>query len=118
MNISRVERTACLARPPTKSCRNRHCPAKAAAEDWLADRDTELLGVPYCHMALTLPGDQRTDAPPDRVLREDVEASYLRIGNHEADAFGIKPQTILLPLILAVLSQTGLTPSTLTPMPR
>ena len=32
------------------SCRNRHCPK------WLADRQAELLPVPYFHVVFTLPG--------------------------------------------------------------
>ena len=40
------------------SCRNRHCPkcqglARAA---WLADRQADLLPVPYYHVVFTLPG--------------------------------------------------------------
>ena len=40
------------------SCRNRHCPKcqGAAAKDWLADREAELLPVPYYHLVFTLPG--------------------------------------------------------------
>jgi hypothetical protein len=39
------------------SCRNRHCPRcqGAAAQDWLADRQAELLPVPYFHVVFTLP---------------------------------------------------------------
>jgi hypothetical protein len=39
------------------SCRNRHCPKcqGAAAKEWLADRETELLPVPYFHVVFTLP---------------------------------------------------------------
>ena len=39
------------------SCRNRHCPKcqGAAAREWLAERETELLPVPYFHMVFTLP---------------------------------------------------------------
>lgn len=39
------------------SCRNRHCPKcqGAAAKDWLADREAELLPVPYYHVVFTLP---------------------------------------------------------------
>ena len=39
------------------SCRNRHCPKcqGAAAKDWLADREAELLPVPYYHIVFTLP---------------------------------------------------------------
>ena len=40
------------------SCRNRHCPKcqGAAARDWLADREVELLPVGYFHVVFTLPG--------------------------------------------------------------
>ncbi len=39
------------------SCRNRHCPKcqGAAAKDWLAARQAELLPVPYYHIVFTLP---------------------------------------------------------------
>jgi Putative transposase/Transposase zinc-binding domain len=39
------------------SCRNRHCPKcqGAAARDWLAERQAELLPVPYFHVVFTLP---------------------------------------------------------------
>ena len=39
------------------SCRNRHCPKcqSAAAKQWLADREAELLPVPYYHVVFTLP---------------------------------------------------------------
>jgi Putative transposase/Transposase zinc-binding domain len=40
------------------SCRNRHCPKcqGAAAKQWLAEREAELLPVPYFHVVFTLPG--------------------------------------------------------------
>jgi len=39
------------------SCRNRHCPKcqGAAAKDWLAEREADLLPVPYYHVVFTLP---------------------------------------------------------------
>jgi len=39
------------------SCRNRHCPKcqGAAAKSWLAEREAELLPVPYFHVVFTLP---------------------------------------------------------------
>jgi len=39
------------------SCRNRHCPKcqAAAAKQWLAERQAELLPVPYFHVVFTLP---------------------------------------------------------------
>jgi hypothetical protein len=40
------------------SCRNRHCPKcqGAAAREWLATREADLLPVPYYHVVFTLPG--------------------------------------------------------------
>jgi len=39
------------------SCRNRHCPKcqGAAAKQWLAERQADLLPVPYYHIVFTLP---------------------------------------------------------------
>jgi len=39
------------------SCRNRHCPKcqGAAAREWMEDRESELLPVPYFHIVFTLP---------------------------------------------------------------
>jgi hypothetical protein len=39
------------------SCGNRHCPKcqGAAAREWLAQREAELLTVPYYHVVFTLP---------------------------------------------------------------
>ena len=39
------------------SCRNRHCPKcqGVAAKEWLAEREAELLPVPYYHVVFTLP---------------------------------------------------------------
>jgi hypothetical protein len=43
------------------SCRNRHCPKcqGSAAAQWLADRQAELLPVPYFHLVFTLPAPLR-----------------------------------------------------------
>src|SRR5499433_716783 len=43
------------------SCRNRHCPKcqAAASRRWLADREAELLPVPYFHVVYTLPSELR-----------------------------------------------------------
>src|ERR1700704_6164606 len=46
--------------PPTiayNSCRNRHCPKcqGAAAREWMAAREAELLPIPYFHVVFTLP---------------------------------------------------------------
>ena len=39
------------------SCRDRHCPKcqAVAAKEWLAEREAELLPVPYYHVVFTLP---------------------------------------------------------------
>ena len=39
------------------SCRNRHCPKcqGAVAKQWLAEREAELLPVPYFHVVFTVP---------------------------------------------------------------
>ena len=39
------------------SCRNRHCPKcqGLARAEWLADRQAELLPVPYFHVVFTVP---------------------------------------------------------------
>jgi hypothetical protein len=39
------------------SCRNRHCPKcqGGAAREWLAEREKELLPVPYFHVVFSLP---------------------------------------------------------------
>ena len=41
------------------SCRNRHCPKRqgAAARDWLAAREADLLPVGYFHLVFTLPAE-------------------------------------------------------------
>jgi hypothetical protein len=41
------------------SCRNRHCPRcqGAAAQDWLAAREADLLPVGYFHVVFTLPAE-------------------------------------------------------------
>jgi len=43
------------------SCRNRHCPKcqGAASRRWLAEREAELLPVPYFHVVYTLPSQLR-----------------------------------------------------------
>jgi hypothetical protein len=46
-----------LTRIAYNSCRNRHCPKcqGAARAEWLAERQAELLPVPYFHVVFTLP---------------------------------------------------------------
>jgi hypothetical protein len=48
-----------LVRHAYNSCRNRHCPKcqGLARAQWLADRQEELLPVPYFHVVFTLPAE-------------------------------------------------------------
>ena len=53
------------------SCRNRHCPKcqGAAAQAWLAEREAELLPVPYFHVVFTLPSASRRHRLPEQGRR-------------------------------------------------
>jgi hypothetical protein len=55
-HVERCEDCAHL-RISYNSCGNRHCPKcqAAAAKEWLADRQAELLPVPYFHVVFSLP---------------------------------------------------------------
>jgi hypothetical protein len=55
-HVARCEDCACTT-IAYNSCRNRHCPKcqGAAAREWLAAREAELLAVPYYHVVFTLP---------------------------------------------------------------
>jgi hypothetical protein len=54
------------------SCRNRHCPKcqGAAAKQWLAEREADLLPVPYYHLVFTLP------APISDIAYQNKSAIY------------------------------------------
>src|SRR5258708_4983186 len=56
------------------SCRNRHCPKcqGAAAKDWLAAREAELLPVPYYHMVFTLPAPIGAIAYENKAVIYDI----------------------------------------------
>jgi len=47
------------SRAAYNSCRNRHCPKcqNATREQWLADRQADLLPVPYFHVVFTVPAE-------------------------------------------------------------
>ena len=56
-HVARCENETCAHTTISyNSCRNRHCPKcqGAAAKDWLAEREAELLPVPYFHVVFTL----------------------------------------------------------------
>jgi putative transposase/transposase-like zinc-binding protein len=56
------------------SCRNRHCPKcqGAAAKQWLAEREAELLPVPYYHVVFTLPAAIADIAYQNKALVYDI----------------------------------------------
>jgi hypothetical protein len=56
------------------SCRDRHCPKcqGAAAAKWLADREAELLPVPYFHVVYTLPSQLRDIAYQNKRVIYDL----------------------------------------------
>ena len=56
------------------SCRNRHCPKcqGAAAKEWLAAREAELLPVPYFHVVYTLPAAIRDIAYQNKAVIYDL----------------------------------------------
>jgi hypothetical protein len=57
-HVARCENDKCgYTQIAYNSCRNRHCPKcqGAAAREWLAAREAELLPVPYFHVVFSLP---------------------------------------------------------------
>jgi hypothetical protein len=56
------------------SCRNRHCPKcqGAAAKQWLAERESELLPVPYYHVVFTLPAPISDIAYQNKAVIYDI----------------------------------------------
>src|SRR4029077_12377345 len=56
------------------SCRNRHCPKCQgnAAKEWLAEREAELLPVPYFHVVFTLPAALRDIAYQNKAVVYDL----------------------------------------------
>jgi Transposase zinc-binding domain/Putative transposase len=61
-HVARCENAACgQTLIAYNSCRNRHCPKcqAAASRRWLAEREAELLPVPYFHLVHTLPSKLR-----------------------------------------------------------
>jgi hypothetical protein len=79
-----VERcTECgLVRIAYNSCRNRHCPKcqGAARAAWLAERQAELLPVPYFHVVFTLP------APAAEIGFQNKAAVYAILFKAAAEA--------------------------------
>jgi hypothetical protein len=74
-HVARCENTACEHMLIAYcSCRNRHCPKcqAAASRRWLADREAELLPVPYFHVVYTLPSKLRDIAYQNKSVIYDL----------------------------------------------
>ena len=59
-HVVRCENSACgLTTIAYNSCRNRHCPKcqGSQAREWMEDRASELLPVPYFHIVFTMPAE-------------------------------------------------------------
>jgi len=83
------------------SCRNRHCPKcqAAAAKDWLAEREAELLPVPYYHMVFTLPAPISAIAYQNKAVIYDIlfKASAEALLTIAADQSTSAPESAPLP---------------------
>src|SRR3982750_4914664 len=74
-HVARCENVACgHTLISYNSWRNRHCPSGrgAAARRWLADREAELLPVPYFHVVYTLPSELRDIAYQNKRVVYDL----------------------------------------------
>ena len=74
-HVTRCENGACGHTVISfNSCRNRHCPKcqASAAAKWLADREAELLSVPYFHVVYTLPSQLRDIAYQNKRVIYDL----------------------------------------------
>ena len=74
-HVARCENAACgHTEIAYNSCRNRHCPKcqGAASRRWLAEREAELLPVPYFHVVYTLPSELRDIAYQNKRMVYDL----------------------------------------------
>ena len=78
--MSSSARIAALIRIAYNSCRNRHCPKcqGLARAEWLAERQAELLPVPYFHVVFTLPAPVGRDRLPEQGRRSMPSCSARR----------------------------------------
>jgi Putative transposase/Transposase zinc-binding domain len=74
-HVERCENEKCsYTRIAFNSCRNRHCPKcqGAAAKEWLAEREAELLPVPYFHVVFSLPAQIADIAYQNKAVIYDI----------------------------------------------
>ena len=89
------------------SCRNRHCPKcqGAAAKEWLAEREAELLTVPYFHAVFTLPARIAAIAYQNKAVVYDL---LLKVSAETLLAIAADPQRLGARIgILSVLHTWG-----------
>jgi ssDNA-binding Zn-finger/Zn-ribbon topoisomerase 1 len=89
------------------SCRNRHCPKcqGAAAKEWLAEREAELLPVPYFHVVFTLPARIADIAYQNKAVIYDL---LLKVSAETLIAIAADPQRLGARIgILSVLHTWG-----------
>jgi hypothetical protein len=74
-HVARCENENCgYTQIAYNSCRNRHCPKcqGAAAREWLAEREAELLPVPYFHVVFSLPAQIADIAYHNKAVIYDI----------------------------------------------
>jgi hypothetical protein len=74
-HVERCENDKCgYTRIAFNSCRDRHCPKcqGAAAKEWLAERQAELLPVPYFHVVFSLPAPIAEIAYQNKAVIYDI----------------------------------------------
>ena len=74
-HVARCENENCgYTQIAYNSCRNRHCPKcqGAAAREWLAAREAELLPVPYFHVVFSLPAQIADIAYHNKAVIYDI----------------------------------------------
>src|SRR6516162_6109826 len=74
-HVARCQNEACgYTTIAYNSCRNRHCPKcqGAAAREWLAEREAELLPVPYFHVVFSLPAQIADIAYQNKAVIYDI----------------------------------------------
>jgi len=89
-HVARCENASCAyTQIAYNSCRNRHCPKcqGAAAREWLAAREAELLPVPYFHVVFSLPAQIADIAYHNKAVIYDIlfKASAETLITHAAD---------------------------------
>ena len=91
------------------SCRNRHCPKcqGSARAQWLAERQAELLPVPYFHVVFTMPAPAREIAFQNKAV---VYASLFRCAAETLATIAADPKHLGAQLgVTAVLHTWGQT---------